>query len=77
MRHVYSLWLSGIATRPREAFRPTSPQNDAGTRVEPPPSEDMLIGVTPAAVSAAEPPDEPPAVRDGSQGLRVTLSMPR
>jgi hypothetical protein len=46
-------------------------------RVDPPPSEAMLIGVTPAATSAADPPDEPPAVRSRFQGLRVTFNVPR
>ena len=63
MRLMYSLWASGLGTRPRVAFSPTSPQNDAGMRVEPPPSDDMLMGVIPAATAAAEPPDEPPGVR--------------
>lgn len=77
MRQVNSLCASGIAMRPREALRPTSPQNEAGMRVEPPPSLAMLIGVTPAATAAAEPPDEPPGVRSGFHGLRVTWAWPR
>ena len=40
-------------------------------RIEPPPSVACAIGTTPAATNAADPPDEPPALRDGSQGLRV------
>src|SRR5262245_33043593 len=72
-------WLRPLTggKRPRVAFRPTRPQKAAGKRVEPPPSEDMLIGVTPAATSAPEPPDEPPAVRSRCQGLRVTNGRPR
>ena len=69
---MYSLRPSGCGTRPRVAFSPTRPQNDAGMRVEPPPSEDMLTGVMPAATAAADPPDEPPAVRCKFHGLRVT-----
>ena len=54
MRQVNSLCASGIAMRPREALSPTRPQNDAGMRVEPPPSLAMLIGVTPVATIAAD-----------------------
>ena len=39
--------------------------------MEPPPSPPVASGTTPAATSAAEPPLEPPGVRDVSQGLRV------
>ena len=77
IRTMYSLWATGRGTRPREALSPTRPQNDAGMRVEPPPSDDMLTGVTPAATIAADPPEEPPGVRSGFQGFRVTTSRPR
>src|SRR5689334_12310507 len=77
MRWMYSLCTNGRGTRPRDALRPTRPQNEAGMRVEPPPSDDMLIGVIPAATAAAEPPDEPPGVRARFHGLRVTLTIPR
>ena len=58
-------------TRPRDGFRPTSPQHDAGMRIEPPPSLACAIGTMPAATAAAEPPLEPPGERVVSQGLRV------
>ena len=58
-------------TRPRVGFSPTSPQAAAGMRIEPPPSEPVAAGTRPAATAAPEPPDEPPGVRVGSQGLRV------
>ena len=58
-------------TRPRLGFKPTSPQHDAGMRIEPPPSFACPIGAMPAATAAAEPPLEPPGVRDRSHGLRV------
>src|SRR3990172_4760516 len=48
------------------------PQNDAGIRTEPPPSEPSASGPTPLATAAAPPPLEPPGVSAGSQGLRVT-----
>src|SRR5579859_4626157 len=47
---------------------PTTPQNDAGCRTEPPVSEPRAAGTAPAATSAAEPPDEPPGTRDFSSG---------
>ncbi len=40
----------------------TSPQQEAGIRIDPPPSFAWLIGTTPAATSAAEPPDDPPTL---------------
>ena len=39
--------------------------------MEPPPSPPVARGTTPAATNAAEPPLEPPGVRETSQGLRV------
>jgi hypothetical protein len=57
--------------RPRLGFSPTSPQQAAGMRIEPPPSLPCAIGTMPAATAAPEPPDEPPGVRSRSQGLRV------
>jgi hypothetical protein len=77
IREMYSLCDSGRGTRPRVALSPIRPQNAAGMRVDPPPSEDMLIGSIPAATAAAEPPDEPPAVRSSFYGLWVTLTWPR
>ena len=58
-------------TRPSEGRRPTTPQNDAGLRREPPMSEPSARGTIPAARAAAAPPDDPPADRVGSAGLRV------
>ena len=61
-----------IGMRPRLGLRPTSPQQDAGPRTEPPMSEPSANGTQPDATAAPEPPDEPPGVRSGSHGLRVT-----
>src|SRR3954468_21299829 len=58
-------------TRPKVGFRPNTPQKAEGTRIEPTPSVPSASGPPPAAPAAAAPPLEPPAVRDGSQGLRV------
>ncbi len=57
--------------RPRAGLSPTSPQQAAGIRIEPPPSVPCATGTMPAATAAAEPPDEPPGVRPASQGLCV------
>jgi hypothetical protein len=59
------------ASAPRVGFSPTRPQAAAGIRIDPPPSAAVAIGASPAATAAAEPPEEPPGVRDGSHGLRV------
>jgi hypothetical protein len=48
------------------------PVNAAGMRTEPPPSVPSDSGPIPSATAAALPPDDPPDVRSGSHGLRVT-----
>jgi hypothetical protein len=58
-------------TRPRLGFSPTSPQADAGIRIEPPASVPCASGAIPAATAAAEPPLEPPGERSSAHGLRV------
>ena len=57
--------------RPWLGFRPTSPQHDAGMRIEPPPSLACANGTMPLATAAAEPPLEPPGDRLMSHGLWV------
>ena len=59
------------ATMPLEGLSPTSPQNAAGMRADPPPSVAVAIGTMPADSAAAEPPLDPPGDHRGSQGLRV------
>src|SRR5205809_3622406 len=59
-------------TRPRDGFMPKSPVQDAGMRIEPPPSLACAAGTMPAATAAEAPPDEPPGVRERSHGLRAT-----
>ena len=49
-------------TRPNGGLKPTTPQNDAGMRIEPPMSDPVASMVAPAASAAPEPPDEPPGV---------------
>src|SRR4029450_4793491 len=58
--------------RPKLGLNPTSPQNAAGMRVDPPPSLAVAAGTRPAATAAALPPLEPPGGRSGAQGLRPT-----
>jgi hypothetical protein len=50
---------------------PTTPQKLAGCRTEPPVSEPSAAGTTPAATSAADPPELPPGTRSGSSGWRT------
>src|SRR3954468_23999104 len=58
-------------TRPRLAFKPTSPQFAAGMRIDPPPSLAWPTATSPAATAAADPPAEPPVEWFGSHGLRA------
>src|SRR5437660_5522156 len=60
-----------LEIRPREGFRPTTPQQEAGMRIEPPPSPPWARAQSPAASAAAAPPLDPPAVREWSTGLRA------
>src|SRR5262249_58270616 len=57
-------------TRPRDGLIPNRPQQEAGIRIEPPPSLPWASGASPAATAAAAPPLQPPGVRDASHGLR-------
>ncbi len=50
---------------------PVTPQKDAGCRTEPPVSVPKAAKHMPADTAAAEPPDDPPGTRVGSQGLWV------
>ena len=47
------------------------PFSEAGTRMEPLVSVPRLSGTSPAATAAPEPPEEPPAIRPRSCGLRT------
>src|SRR5689334_21573538 len=51
---------------PRVGRSPKTPQSDAGSRIDPRPSLPIVIGTMPAATAAADPPDDPPGVREGS-----------
>src|SRR5438094_9907212 len=56
---------------PRVGFRPTTPQNAAGMRIEPPPSVAICRGPQSAAAAAAAPPLDPPGMWSRFHGLRV------
>ena len=65
-------WSGGSSgIRPRWGLSPNEPQNAAGIRIEPPPSEADAPPTSPAATAAALPPLEPPGLRSVFQGLRV------
>ena len=51
---------------------PTTPQNAAGVRIDPPVSDPSAISDVPDATLAAEPPLEPPGTRSRLCGFRVT-----
>ena len=57
-------------TRPSEGLRPNTPQNAAGIRMEPAPSEPWAKAPSPAATAEAAPPLDPPEVRSSRHGLR-------
>ena len=64
-----SLASGPVGTRSRLGLSPTSPQQLAGTRIEPPPSLACASGTIPAATAAAEPPLEPPGLKPAFHGL--------
>src|ERR1700752_5097789 len=57
--------------RPWLGLSPTRPQQDAGMRIDPPPSLAWTKGTIPDATAAAAPPLDPPGVRVVSHGLWV------
>src|SRR5262249_59155857 len=59
-------------TRPYVGFKPTTPQNDAGVRTDPPVSEPKAMSEVPEATLAADPPLDPPGTRSSLCGFRVT-----
>src|SRR5688572_30092243 len=61
----------GFGTRPGDGLKPTTLQNAAGLRSEPPVSDPLATGTSPHANATAAPPDDPPQVLVRSYGLRV------
>src|SRR5690606_40878863 len=66
-----------VTTRPRLGLKPNTPQQEAGIRIEPPPSLPGASGSRRAATAAAAPPLDPPAFRSGSVGLRAGTEWSR
>ena len=62
--------------RQRLGFSPTTPQQEAGMRIDPPPSEPCASGTSPAATAAAAPPEDPPAILAVSQGVTAGGAIP-
>src|SRR5919201_207387 len=58
-------------TAPYVGLCPTMPVTAAGWRIDPPVSVPIPSGASHAATAALDPPDEPPGIRDRSQGLCV------
>src|SRR5688572_5582268 len=58
-------------TRPVEGLWPDSPVTADGMRIEPPPSEPVASGTSPAAIAADDPPEDPPGDRPSPHGLTV------
>jgi hypothetical protein len=50
-------------------LKPTTPQQAAGIRIDPPESVPSAASESPAASAAAFPPLEPPAIRPGASGF--------
>src|SRR5215471_1888972 len=73
------MWSSELAkavnpkrdTRPYVGVTPTTPQNDAGCRTDPPVSLPSETTAVPCATTAADPPLDPPGTRSGATGLRT------
>src|SRR5258708_187518 len=58
-------------TRSGEGRRPTTPQQEAGMRIDPPMSVPIATVAIPAATATALPPLEPPGVMPARHGLLV------
>src|SRR5690348_4944112 len=69
-RPTGSPYIGAALIRPRLGLTPTRPQQLAGIRIEPPPSDPCAAGASPAATAAPAPPLDPPAIRSRSHGVR-------
>ena len=58
-------------TVPNVGLNPTTPQYEAGRRIDPCVCDPSASGTIPAATAAADPLELPPGVRLRSRGLRV------
>ena len=58
-----------VETSSYVGLKPTTPQHAAGMRIDPPESVPRAASASEAARAAAEPPDDPPAMRPGARGF--------
>src|SRR5580698_7006292 len=73
------MWSSELAnatrpyrdTLPYVGVTPTTPQNEAGCRTDPPVSDPNATTAVPCATAAADPPLDPPGTRSRAQGFRT------
>lgn len=56
-------------------LKPTTPQKQAGIRIDPATSLPTANGTAPILTNAASPPDDPPGVRERSHGFLVRLHI--
>ena len=63
--------IPSVGSSPTVGLSPTTPLKLAGQMIEPSVSVPTASGTTPTETAAAEPDEDPPALRCGSQGLRV------
>ena len=68
-RPIGSPYIGAPVIRPRVGLSPTIPQQLAGIRIDPPPSEPCASGTSPAETADADPPLEPPAISEVSHGV--------
>src|SRR2546430_7359352 len=68
--------LGHVGTSPTDGRSPTTPQNEAGVRSEPPRAVPSASATIPAAGAAHPPPPEPPALNARAPGLRVGPNTP-
>src|SRR4051812_41366474 len=68
-RPTGSPYIGAPEIRPLVGLSPTMPQQLAGIRIEPPPSDPWATGTRPAETADAAPPLDPPAIRVVSHGV--------
>ena len=69
---IQRLLVGTVGTRPPDGRKPTTLQNEAGFRSDPPKSEPSAMGSMRAARATAAPPLLPPQVLEVSYGFDVT-----
>src|SRR4051794_40194067 len=69
------LGRAAIGMRPQLPLNPHTPLNEAGMRIEPPPSEPCAMLHRLAPIAEALPPEEPPLLYPGLNGVLVAPKM--